>query len=113
MWCVIASGILISSQDDVVTQRFRSLFGDSTLLGDPASDTLNHVVRIFNQAVHLKNGGVETGAARSACTQILDYMRSLQTSGIYPPVISVVSWTDDAYGQRLVNAIDDREAMGA
>jgi O-acetyl-ADP-ribose deacetylase len=101
-------GAAVSGQDDEVTRRFRSLFGDSTLLGDLASDTLNNVVRIFNQAVHPKNGGVEAGAARSACTQILDYMRYLQTSGIYPPVISVVSWTDDAYGQRLVNAIDDR-----
>src|SRR5258708_39522859 len=45
--------------------------------------------------------------AQRAGKIVLRFLTHLSTTGLYPPVISVSKTTVDAYGRRLIEAVDD------
>ena len=82
-------------------------FSRRSFFDEVSAPQIEQAIGALSRPLH-RDPTTETRAAViEAGEVIVRFLRYRQATGLYPPVVSVTSWMDDAYGRRLIRAVDD------
>jgi O-acetyl-ADP-ribose deacetylase (regulator of RNase III) len=96
-----------TGDDRSAWSRHLQLFKGHSFFDDTSAEALKLDIGALNKPLHNPPSHEMRKEVQQAGKNVLRFLKYLKATGLYPPIISVTSWSVDAYGRRLVRAMDD------